>query len=121
MKKNKRGEHFNIALIVIFISIVVSLFAFMGAGNSNQITGFAVSDSGNSPTHTQQPELLQFSSVTSLGSLSSGAYFIDAGGVVYWLDDSSRPAVAKVIHLSDSQKNREIYIDNDGNIGYLIR
>ena len=121
MKKNKRGEHFNIALIVIFISIAVSLISFMSADNSNQATGFAVSDLGNSAAHTQQPELLQFSAVSSLSRLSSGSYYIDADGVVYWLDDISRPAIGKVIHLSDSQKNREMYIDKDGNVGYLIR
>ena len=121
MKKNKRGEHFNIALIVILISIAVSLFAFKSEDNSSQVTGFAVSDSVNPVTHTQQPELLQFSSVGSLSTLSPGSYYIDADGVVYWLDDSSKPAIAKVIHLSDSQKNREIYIDKDGNVGYLIR
>ena len=121
MKKNKRGEHFNIALMIVLVSIAVSLLAFKSENNSSQVTGFAVSDLVNPVAHVQQPELLQFSSVSSLSTLSSGSYFIDADGIVYWLDDSSRPAIARVVHLSDSQKNRAIYVDNDGNVGYLIR
>ena len=113
---NKKGEHFNSALIVILMSIAVSLLAFMGEDNLNKVTGFAVSDSYSQ----EQPTLLQFKSVSSLGSLSSGRYYIDEEGMVYWMDDNSRPAIGKITYLSDSQKNREVYVDKNGNVGYII-
>ena len=113
---NKRAEHFNIALTVILVSIVVSLFAFRS--EDNKVTGFAVSDS-NSASQAQ-PNLLQFRSVSSLSTLSSGTYYIDGDGIVYWFDDNSMPPVGKITYLQDSQKNRKVYVDKDGNVGYLI-
>ena len=121
MGKNKRVEHFNIAMMAVFASIAISLLAFIGADNSGKVTGFAVSDSIASNTQVQQPELLQFKSIGSLSDLSSGAYYVDEKGVVYWMDDSSMPPVGQVAYLRESQKNRQIYVDNDGNVGYLIR
>ena len=113
---NKKGEHFNIALAVIFVSIAVSLFAFM-TGNNN-ITGYAVSNPEN--TVAQASSLQEFKDMNSLRSLAVGKYFIDEDGIVYWLGDDSRPAIGKVNSIQESQKNREIYIDNDGNLGYII-
>lgn len=113
---NKKGEHFNSALIVILLSIAVSLLAFMGENKSNKVTGYAISDS-----YTQdQSDLLQFKSVSSLGTLTSGRYYIDGESIVYWMDDNSRPAIGKITYLSDSQRNREVYVDKDGNVGYII-
>ena len=52
--------------------------------------------------------------------LAAGNYYIDENGIVYWTDDSSSPAIAKVNSIDESQKNRPIYIDNNGNVGYSI-
>ena len=115
MIKNKRGEHFKFALIAIFLSIFISLIAFNSEGN--KITGYVTSTADEVVV---QQSLLEFEDVSSLNSLASGNYYLDDYGVVYWLDDTSRPAIARLNFVSDSQKNRAIYIDNNGNIGYLI-
>ena len=121
MGKNKRVEHFNIAMMAVFASIAISLLAFISSDNSGKVTGFAVSDSGTSNTKVQQPELLQFKSLDSLAILSSGTYYVDDKGIVYWMDDGSMPPIGQVAYLRESQKNRQIYVDNNGNVGYLIR
>jgi len=115
MINNKRGEHFRAALTVISLSIAISLFAFMS--EENKITGFATS---TATYVTSQPNLIEFENVDALGSLAAGNYFIDGDGIVYWLDDSSKPAIAKVKNIDEIEKNRKIYIDNEGNIGYSL-
>ena len=114
--KNKRGEHFQFALIAILLSVFISVIAFMT--ESNKITGFAISGSSND---VAKPELRDMHNMDDLRSLSKGNYYIDSEGVVYWLDDESKPAIAKVDYIRDEQKNRQIYIDDEGNIGYVIK
>ena len=116
--KNKHGEHFNIALLVIFLSIAVSLLAFLG--EDNKLTGFATGINSESNKVALQSSLPEFNDIKSLSSLAAGNYYIDGNGIVYWTDDDSRPAAAKVKFIGESQKNRAIYIDKDGNLGYII-
>lgn len=118
---NKRGGHFNIALIIVFLSIAVSLIAFMSE-DTNNVTGFVTSATNEESSYSAdaEPVLREFNNLDDLRSLAKGNYYIDDEGVVYWLDDDSRPAVAKVIYIRDIQKNRKIYIDNSGNIGYAL-
>lgn len=109
-------EHFKIALIAIFLSISLFFLAFIS--EKEAIVGFA---SGIDPYNTaNQPVLREFNDINSLGSLAKGAYYIDDEGIVYWADDESKPAIAYVNIIDESQKNRHVYIDNYGNVGYVI-
>ena len=120
IKINKRGEHFNIALAVIFLSVAVSLFAFMSE-EKNNVTGFVAQEPASDYSYADSPVLREFNNFSELGSLAKGNYYIDNGGIVYWIDDESKPAVAKVNNIQDVQKSRIIYIDENGSIGYLLR
>ena len=114
--KNKRGESFNSALIVILFSIAIFSIAFIG--EDSDITGLVI---GTEPNYiASQSALIQYNDVDSLGSLAAGNYYIDSDGVVYWLDDKSNPAIGKVNFVDEVQKNQHIYIDNEGNIGYVL-
>ena len=119
MLKNKKGEHFQYALAAIFLSIFVSLFAFVS--ESSKITGFAVSDSYNADNSVSQDNIREYKTINDLSSLAVGDYYIDGDGIVYWLDDVSKPAIGKVDNLEDSQKYRQIYVDASGDIGYVIQ
>ena len=112
--QNKKGEHLQYALAIIFLSITIFLLGFMT--ESNNITGFAV----NEPSNAVVQNLREFKDVNSLGSLGVGNYFITSNGVVLWIDDSANPPVAKVKYVYESQKNKKIYIDAQGNIGYVL-
>ncbi len=112
-KTHKQKDHFNSALIVILLAIAVPLFAFMNEGRD--YAGLATS-----PVTVEFQAFQEYNDVNSLRTLAPGTYYIDNDGTVFWLDDESRPAVAKVNYADESQKNRAIYIDNEGNIGYLI-
>ena len=108
-------DHFQYALAAIIMAIAISMIAFKTADNN--ITAFAVS---NVDTVTHQ-NLMAFNDVNSMQSLAVGNYYVDADGVVYWIDDESRPAIARIANLEDSQKNRQIYIDGNGNVGYVLK
>ncbi|MBI2547709.1 MAG: hypothetical protein HYW23_04740 [Candidatus Aenigmarchaeota archaeon] len=113
---NKRGEHFNSALLAIVLSISVVSLAFLSENRS--LTGFvAYEEQEFVPV---SPNLLVFDNVDSLSTLSAGNYYIDGNGIVYWADDSSMPAIARVSSIAESQENRKIHIDNEGNVGYLL-
>ena len=116
MIKNRLGEHFQFALILILLSITISLIAFLSE-DKNKISGFAASLSYNAATNLN---LREFNTIGELQSLGKGDYYIDDNGIVYLLDDESKPAIAKIKFVPDVSKNREIYIDNDGNIGYIL-
>ncbi len=115
--KRKDKDHFKSALVAVSLAIFISLIGFMS--EQNNITGFATSTSYNSNAATQI-NVKEYNDVKSLEVLAPGNYYIDANGFVYWMDDDVTPAVAKVKYLSDDQKNRKIYIDDLGNVGYLI-
>lgn len=115
--KHKDKDHFKSALVAVAIVIFISLIGLMSG--QNNITGFATGTSYNSNAATQT-DVKEYENVESLGVLAPGNYYIDANGIVYWMDDEVTPAVAKVKSLTDDQKNRKIYIDDWGNVGYLI-
>jgi len=118
--KNKKGDHFKYALIVVFVVIGVFAFAFDNEDKKyKNLTGFATIKL-NPEKPDISDDLLQFEDVGSLSTLSTGSYYLDSNGFVYWLDEESRPAVAKVSFIDESQKRRNIYIDHNGNVGYLI-
>ena len=117
LSKNKLGNHFRYALIVIFLSIAISMLAFITQDKG--LVGFATINY-NSNAVTTQSNLIEFKDVKSLGSLAAGKYYIDEHGVVFWMEDDSKPAIAKVDFIDESQKNRYIYVDKEGNVGYLI-
>lgn len=109
--KNKFGERFGSGIAVVVLSTVIVMLAFMS--EDNKITGFVVSENG-------AVQLTEFENVNSLATLAAGNYYIDSDGIVYWLDDSSKPAIAKVRNLDENQRNRHIYIDDQGRIGYVL-
>ncbi len=110
-KKNER-EHLDKALIVILFAIAVSLYAFKTA--DNKITGFATFSS-----YDAQASLKELNDINSLRSLAPGSYYVDDNGIVYWLDDSTRPAVAKLNFISNIQINTQFFIDDNGNIEFI--
>ena len=117
LTKNKRGESFKAALVVILLSIAIFSIAFMWG--ENDITGLVIDAEPNYiPT---QYSLAAYEDVNSLGTLSEGNYYIDGEGIVYWIDDGSKPAIAKVNFIYEEQKNRLIYIDDEGNVGYVLK
>jgi len=118
LARNKSGEKFGFGLLIVLLSISVSLFAFIS--EENKVTGFVVAEENQKIVQIQQPILLEFNDVNSLSTLSAGNYYIDENGVVYWIDDESKPAIAKVTFFEESQKNRRIYIDDEGRIGYVL-
>ncbi len=117
--KSKSGEKFSVGIFIVFLTIVISMFAFIT--EENKITGFAISDANQEETQIVQPILLEFKDVNSLATLSAGNYYIDENGIVYWIDDEAKPAIAKVNFVDESQKNRHIYIDDQGRIGYVLK
>lgn len=114
--KNKTGESFQFSVFIVFLSIAISLFAFIS--EENKITGFVVG--ADLTAAFIQPVLIEFKDVDSLKTLVAGNYYVDSNGIVYWVDDESMPAIAKVDFIDESQKNQHIYIDNEGRIGYLL-
>ena len=102
-------------MLVIAISIAVVSVAFLSEDRS--LTGLVVNED---KLVIEKPNLIVFDYVSSLRTLSAGNYYVDGDGIVYWADDDSMPAIAKVGFIDDSQKNRKIHIDNEGNIGYLF-
>src|SRR3989338_4054828 len=114
--KSKQGEKFEFGIFAIFLAIAISSFAFIS--EDNKITGFAVLDN---PDYMINPvKLTEFKDINSLGSLAPGNYYVDENGIVYLMDDNSRIAMTKVNLLDESQKNRKIYIDIEGRIGYIL-
>ena len=122
MAENKKGEGFGVGLVVIILSIALASIAFISEDNS-EITGFAISDDLDDYTdyNSAQTSLIELEDFNSLRSLAAGNYYIDEESIVYWIDDESKPAIAKVNFINEDIKNRQIYIDDEGNIGYVIQ
>lgn len=123
--KSKSGEKFGLGMLIILLSMSISLFAFLT--QDKNLVGLAASnlDSGSSKAENNfdslsDNDLREFKDVNSLATLAAGNYFIDSDGIVYWFDDESKPAVAKVNSLDESQKRKQIYIDDGGRIGYVL-
>lgn len=121
--QNKKSENFRNSIFVVILSIIIFILAFVT--ENNKITGFVVSEDSTDITTTNDEiiipdNLMEFYDINSLATLAAGNYYIDADGIVYWLDDDAKPAIALVIFADESQKNRHIYIDAEGRIGYLL-
>jgi len=102
---------------LILISITVSIIAFVS--EDKKITGFATVSTDSEETIITQ-ELREFNNVDELSTLAPGNYYVDDSGIVYWLDDSSLPVVARIRHLQDDQRGIKVYVDSNGNVGYII-
>lgn len=117
--KSKSGEHnLGFGIFIVFLSIAASLFAFIS--EDKNVTGAVTAEPAPEDALFAVQILTEFKDIKSLAVLSAGNYYIDNGGVVYWIDDESKPAVAKLAYIDDAQKNKNIYIDNGGRIGYVI-
>lgn len=116
--KNKIGESFQFGLFIVLSTILISLFAFVS--QENKITGFATFENNQEQIKLISLGLIEFKNINSLSTLAAGNYYVDSDGVVYWMDDESKPAIAKVDFVRDNQKNQHIYIDNEGRIGYVL-
>lgn len=115
----KRGESFASALVVILLSIAIFSIAFISEGND--ITGLVTVTIDTEPNYIPtQSSLATYEDVDSLASLAPGNYYIDNDGIVYWLSDGSKIAIAVLDFVDEVHKNRHIYIDDNGNIGYPI-
>ena len=115
--KNKSRNRFSAAVFIILLSMLISLFAFVS--EDNKTTGFVTIDNNQEIVRVTPPTLIEFKNINSI-TLSAGNYYVDENGFVYWTDDESRPAIAKVKFVDDSQKERYIYIDDEGSIGYML-
>ena len=113
---NKSGEKFGFGLALIVLSMAVSMLVFISEGS--KITGVATLSQED--IFVKSADLRDFEDVDSLGRLAQGNYYIDNNGIVYWIDDESMPAIAKVKSIDEIQKNRIIYIDAQGRIGYVL-
>ena len=115
LTKNTTGENFINGVIIIMASIMLFMFAFISEGN--KITGYSIASIDSDKITTN---LIEFNDINSLSTLSVGNYYIDSDGIVYYLDDNLKLAIAKVIFVDEVNKNRHIYIDNEGRIGYVL-
>ena len=116
LANNKIGESFGFGLVLVILSIGVFSLAFIS--ENNKITGFVAYAPEN--TYTIPANLIEFNDVNSLATLSAGNYYVDGKGIVYWMDDESKPAIAKVNSIDEIQRNRYVYIDTQGRIGYVL-
>ncbi|MBI2652141.1 hypothetical protein HYX00_01635 [Candidatus Woesearchaeota archaeon] len=114
--KNKLGESFGFGLVLVILSIGIFSLAFIS--ENNKITGFVAYAPEN--TYATPANLIEFNDVNSLATLSAGNYYVDGNGVVYWMDDESKPAIAKVNFIDESQRNKHIYIETQGRVGYVL-
>ncbi|MBI2659036.1 hypothetical protein HYX05_02975 [Candidatus Woesearchaeota archaeon] len=120
---NKKGEKFGFGLFVVVFSIVISLFAFVS--ENSRTAGFAVLEANENGgvqynIDAALSNLIEFDKINSLSTLAPGNYFIDDDGIVYWIDDDSRPAIAIVKSHDEIYENKLIYIDDEGRIGYVL-
>ena len=113
---SEKGERFEVGLLVVVAAISISLFSFVTEGNN--ITGLAIAE--NEEVQISQQILLEFKNIESLSTLSAGSYFIDGNGIVYFIDDETEFAIAKFNFVDEVQKNKGIYIDAEGRIGYIL-
>jgi len=109
-----RKNHFNSALWIVIVSMSIVSLAFMS--ESNEITGLVVKED----SVQMAPQFAELKDFKSLEILSPGTYYVNSDGIVYWLDDSSLPVVARIRHLEDDQKGSKVYVDSNGNVGYII-
>lgn len=112
--KKKNGEHFRVALLLVFVSIFISILAFLSEDNG--ITGQVTSNLNQ----ISQPDLIEVEDINGLGTLAVGKYYIDGNGIVYWMEGDGMPKIAKIKYVDSSQIGRHVYVDFEGNVGFLI-
>ena len=113
-KNLAKKAKFGFGLFVILLSIAISLFAFVT--KDKNLVGLA--SHIFSSKEDDLTGLIEFESIKAL-NLEQGNYYINAEGIVYSLD--KQKPVAKINFIEESQKNRLIYIDNQGRVGYLLK
>lgn len=120
-KLSKSGEKFGFGVFIILLATSLSLFAFIT--KDKDLVGLAASnlekyqEVKNIKMHD---ELKEFKDAKSLETLAPGSYYIGSEGIVYWADDESMPPVGKIKALDESQKQKMVYIDDNGRIGYVL-
>ena len=103
----------------MFLALVsMAIFSIALLSEQSGTTGFVTANDNSNTVHVL--DLKDFRDINSLGELGAGKYYISGDGIVYYIDASSRFPVAKIDYVNELQKNRFIYIDSNGNIGYLI-
>ena len=115
--KNKIGENFGFGIFIVVFAIIISLFAFLS--EENKITGLVIFEDV-AQNIVKASDLMDIKDINLLGSLAAGNYYINENGIVYWVDDESRSAVGQLNNFDENIKNRNIYIDNYGRIGYVL-
>lgn len=112
MSQNKSpDEIFSEALLITFLAITITLFAFVG--EENKITGFAAAENIDN-------NLFEFDDMSYLGYLPVGYYYIDNGGIVYQVNDVFKTPIAKIKFIEEIQKDRYVYVDDYGRVGYVL-
>ncbi len=113
--KKKDGEHFRFALFLVFVAISVSILAFLSedSGITGQATATTLSQDALS-------DLIEFQDINELGTLAAGKYYIDGNGIVYWTGGNEMTKIAKIKYVDSSQIGRHVYVDFEGNVGFLI-
>ena len=120
--QNKSGQEFSSGVFIVILTISISLFAFISEGNN--ITGFATLDNKEAGNTKEEisiipNNLMEFNDIKSI-TLAAGNYYVDDEGIIYWIDDESRPPVARLKNIDEIQKNKNIYIDDEGRVGYVL-
>ena len=115
--ENKSAEKFINGIFLVILSITISILAFIS--EDNRITGFVTLNKDLGDTVIKN-NLIKLENIDSLKTLAVGNYYVDGEGIVYWIDDKSKPAIAKIIFMDEVHKNRNIYIDKEGRIGYVL-
>ena len=103
MVRGKKGNHFPIAIIVILVVIILFVTAFF---TESKLSGMAVY---SGLEQIEASELYEF---------AEGNCYIDDNGVVYWIDDSSKPAIAQLHSMRDAYSDRYFYVSDDGMVFY---
>lgn len=109
-------DKFTYGIFLIVSFILLSTLAFLN--EDKNITGYVIA--GESANHESASALSEFNSLNSLAQLSPGLYYVYADGYVYSVDDYARLLVGKINRLDDPQKDKLVYIDRNGNIGYVL-
>ena len=104
MIAGKKGEYFPTAVLVILVIIILFITAFF---TESRKTGMMIYGDGLSEI-----------GMSDLASLSEGNYYIDNQGIIHWIDDSSRPAVAKIRPIREINTDRYLYVSDEGLVFY---
>ena len=113
-KMNNKAYHFKVALWAIAISILVFSAAFFT--EDKNATGFIVSDDS---VELPKANPILLNNANSLSQLSPGNYYIDMKGNVQWMDDSSRPVIAKLVSYNENELDRSVYVSIEGEVFFV--